>query len=150
MVGLTYAAKALTGAFVGYITNDLAIQMLFRKRFGLGGIFLKTHHEFVINISKLVEKDILNHKTLLPKIENEQFQKALQKTVQTYIESKLGASVSDNFTLQDIPKFKETTNVVREQIKGSLPQTVEPFLLHLFKRNYIRRCHFGRAMAKCK
>ncbi len=133
MVGLTYAAKAVTGAFVGYITNDLAIQMLFRKRFGLGGIFLKTHHEFVINISKLVEKDILNHKTLLPQVENEEFKKSLQKTVQTYIESKLASSVSENFTLQDIPKFKETTDAVREQAKSNLPQTIEPFLLHLSK-----------------
>ncbi|WP_375559600.1 DUF445 family protein [Bernardetia sp. OM2101] len=133
MVGLTYAAKALTGAFVGYITNDLAIQMLFRKRFGLGGIFLKTHHEFVLNISKLVERDILNHKTLLPQVENEDFKKALQKTVQTYIETKLASSVSENFTLQDIPKFKETTNVIREQAKSNLPQTLEPFLLHLSK-----------------
>lgn len=133
MVGLTYAAKALTGAVVGYITNDLAIQMLFRKRFGLGGIFLKTHHEFVLNISKLVERDILNHKTLLPQVENEEFKKALQKTVQTYIETKLASSVSENFTLQDIPKFKETTNVIREQAKSNLPQTLEPFLLHLSK-----------------
>ncbi|WP_338814256.1 DUF445 family protein [Bernardetia sp. Wsw4-3y2] len=133
MVGLTYAAKALTGAFVGYITNDLAIQMLFRKRFGLGGIFLKTHHEFVLNISKLVERDILNHKTLLPQVENEEFKKALQKTVQTYIETKLASSVSENFTLQDIPKFKETTNVIREQAKSNLPQMLEPFLLHLSK-----------------
>ncbi|WP_291723134.1 DUF445 family protein [Bernardetia sp.] len=133
MVGLTYAAKALTGAFVGYITNDLAIQMLFRKRFGLGGIFLKTHHEFVLNISKLVERDILNHKTLLPQVENEEFRKALQKTVQTYIETKLAYSVEENFTLQDIPKFKETTNIVREQLKSNLPQTLEPFLLHLSK-----------------
>lgn len=133
MVALTYAAKALTGAFVGYITNDLAIQMLFRKRFGLGGIFLKTHHEFVLNISKLVERDILNHKTLLPQVENEEFKKALQKTVQTYIESKLGDAVSENFTLQDIPKFKEATNAIKEQVKSNLPQTLEPFLLHLSK-----------------
>ena len=133
MVGLTYAAKALTGAFVGYITNDLAIQMLFRKRFGLGGIFLKTHHEFVLNISKLVERDILNHKTLLPQVENEEFRKVLQKTVQTYIESKLAGSVAENFTLQDIPHFKETTNVIREQAKSNLPQILEPFLLHLSK-----------------
>ena len=133
MVGLTYAAKALTGAFVGYITNDLAIQMLFRKRFGLGGIFLKTHHEFVLNISKLVERDILNHKTLLPQVENEDFKKALQKTVQTYIENKLADSISADLTIKDIPKFKETTDVIREQAKGSLPQTLEPFLLHLSK-----------------
>ncbi len=133
MVGLTYAAKALTGAFVGYITNDLAIQMLFRKRFGLGGIFLKTHHEFVINISKLVEKDILNHKTLLPQVENQEFKNALQKTVQTYIEAKLVSSVSENFTLQDIPKFKEATDTIRKQAKSNLPQTLEPFLLHLSK-----------------
>lgn len=133
MVGLTYAAKALTGAFVGYITNDLAIQMLFRKRFGLGGIFLKTHHEFVLNISKLVERDILNHKTLLPQVENEDFKKVLQKTVQTYIENKLANSVSQDFRLQDIPKFKEATNIIREQAKTNLPQTLEPFLLHLSK-----------------
>ncbi len=133
MVALTYAAKALTGAFVGYITNDLAIQMLFRKRFGLGGIFLKTHHEFVVNISKLVEKDILNHKTLLPQVENEDFKKALQKTVQTYIESKLGDAVSEKLKLQDIPKFKEATNAIKEQVKSNLPQTLEPFLLHLSK-----------------
>ncbi len=60
----TLLAKIISGAYVGYATNDLAIQMLFRKRFGLGGIVLRTRDEFIANISRLVERDIINHHTL--------------------------------------------------------------------------------------
>jgi uncharacterized membrane protein YheB (UPF0754 family) len=66
----TLLSKIVSGAVVGYITNDLAIQMLFRKRFGLGGIVIRTKDEFITNISKLVEREIINHKTLQKEINN--------------------------------------------------------------------------------
>ena len=69
--------QAITGSVVGYTTNDMAIQMLFRKRFGLGGIFLKTKDEFIDNISRVVERDIINHHTIEEELGNDEFTKAI-------------------------------------------------------------------------
>jgi len=74
-------AKVLAGSVVGYVTNDLAVQMLFRKRFGLGGIVLKTHTQFVENISRLVERDNVNHHTLSREFEHENFRKVVGEAV---------------------------------------------------------------------
>jgi hypothetical protein len=51
----TLLSKIVSGAVVGYITNDLAIQMLCRKRFGLGGIVIRTKDALITNVSKFRE-----------------------------------------------------------------------------------------------
>ena len=54
----------ILGGFTGYITNNVAIKMLFKKYFGFGGVIEKEYEEFMENISKLIEKDLINDETL--------------------------------------------------------------------------------------
>ncbi len=58
----------LTGAWTGYITNDVAIKMLFREygigKLKFGGVIVKTRKKLEKSLSLLVEKEIINHNTL--------------------------------------------------------------------------------------
>lgn len=107
---LSLLAKALSGAYVGYITNDLAIQMLFRKRFGLGGIVLRTREEFIANISKLVERDIINHHTVERELSAapEAFGSALANLVNDLVSDQLLKSLPSDFTLDQVPGLDQT------------------------------------------
>ena len=66
--------NTLTGAGTGYITNNIAIKMLFKKYFGrFGGMIEDTHDGFVQNISALIEKDLVNHSTLSDEFQSDAF-----------------------------------------------------------------------------
>ena len=74
--------NTLTGAGTGYITNNIAIKMLFKKYFGrFGGMIEDTHEEFVENISALIEKDLINHTTLADEFQSHEFGEYIQKLV---------------------------------------------------------------------
>jgi len=116
-------AKIVSGSFVGYITNDLAVQMLFKKRFGLGGIVLKTHAEFVENISKLVEKEIINHHTLAKEFQNDDFRKALENSVQDFYKNHLKHLLS-NFSMADVPQAEKSWESISQTLLKALEATL--------------------------
>jgi uncharacterized membrane protein YheB (UPF0754 family) len=120
--------KTITGAVVGYTTNDMAIQMLFRKRFGLGGIFLKTKDEFIDNISKVVEQDIINHHTIEEELGNDNFSKAIEQTVRSYFEQALYNSVDKKVQLADVPAIDQSFENIREVLLQTLPKTLSPLI----------------------
>lgn len=130
----TLLSKIFVGAFVGYTTNDMAIQMLFRKRFGLGGIFLKTTEEFVENISSVVERDVLNHHTLRDELNTEVFREEVEKTVRRYLEQQLFESVSPDLRLADVPGIDTTFEQLMDSFRAGLPKALNPFLNQLIGR----------------
>ena len=88
----TIAAKSLIGGIVGYFTNDLAIQMLFKKRFGMGGVVIQTRMEFIENATDLVEEEVLTTEVLQAEIEKEAFKKALFPIIDDFIRIHLPAT----------------------------------------------------------
>jgi uncharacterized membrane protein YheB (UPF0754 family) len=126
-------AKALSGAYVGYITNDLAIQMLFRKRFGLGGIVLRTRAEFVANISQLVERDIINHHTLERELaaNPEPLDAALADWLGQLLEHHLPQALPPDFALADLPGWAESVEGLLDGLRPALAQLGQNLLPHL-------------------
>ncbi|GAB4128091.1 MAG: hypothetical protein Fur0027_11280 [Raineya sp.] len=115
--------KIISGAVVGYTTNDLAVQMLFRKRFGLGGIVLKTHQQFVENISALVEKEIINHHTLAKEFDSPAFKQAIEQSVQDFYTQHLQALLQHT-RLCDVPQAEKSW----EKLADNLHQVVQKYL----------------------
>jgi uncharacterized membrane protein YheB (UPF0754 family) len=130
---ISLLAKALSGAYVGYITNDLAIQMLFRKRFGLGGIVLRTRAEFVANISQLVERDIINHHTLERELaaSPEPLDAALANWLAQLLEHHLPQALPPDFALAQLPGWAESVEGVLAGLHPALAQLGQTLLPHL-------------------
>lgn len=74
MIELTYIARPLIGAVIGYITNDIAIRMLFRPRrakyiFGFKlpftpGLIPKEKARIAASIGEAVSKNLMNREVL--------------------------------------------------------------------------------------
>ncbi|WP_448520245.1 DUF445 family protein [Rhodoflexus sp.] len=118
----TLLAKILSGAYVGYATNDLAIQMLFRKRFGLGGIVLRTRDEFIANISRLVERDIINHHTLSRELAENPgvFQDSLADALQDLAMRSLWLYLPENERISAISGFYASVQRITENARQVL------------------------------
>jgi len=128
MLAIDALANVFSGALVGYGTNDIAIQMLFRKRLGLGGIFLKTRAEFIENISKLVERDIINHHTLSAELQTPEFDRALTGTVAGYFRTHLREQLPRTATLATVPGLAESLPQWGSFLESQLPTALRPLL----------------------
>ncbi|WP_027002338.1 DUF445 family protein [Hugenholtzia roseola] len=129
MVGLDFIAKTLTGAVVGYVTNDWAIDMLFRKRLGMGGIFLKTHQEFARNISLVVERDIINHHTLLSELQGAEFEKNIEATISHLFDSSLKEALPKGENrIKNIPKLADLEKNIHLYLDTQIPTLLYPAL----------------------
>jgi uncharacterized membrane protein YheB (UPF0754 family) len=61
------------GALVGYVTNVVAVWMIFnpkKKKFGYQGIIPKSKFEISERLSNIVEKELINHDSILNMLEN--------------------------------------------------------------------------------
>ncbi|HAS46552.1 MAG TPA: hypothetical protein DCS93_39080 [Microscillaceae bacterium] len=139
MIGGIFS-KILAGSVVGYITNYLAIQMLFqeyfkvriskKKKFSLGGVVVKERAEFESQISKLVESDVIHHKALERELKTQGFSEALQKILSDLFSDQLITQVPPGFTVADIPQIDTSFEKLSETVVKGLSTPLENVLLH--------------------
>lgn len=134
-------ANVVSGAAVGYITNDLAIKMLFEKKFGLGGVIIDTKDVFIEKISQLVEKEIVNHHTLGREIKANEvvFEAALRHTIEDFFGKHLFEKLSQSFQIGDIPYIRLTTDFVRNEGENTLIRTLPAVLDFASSQLYVNQ-----------
>ncbi len=121
------------GALTGYITNNLAIKMLFKSYGPFGGVIVKTREEFVENISQLVERDIINENTLADSLSHPDIKTLINNMVEHFFNESLQNN-TENTIITEIPEINNTStnfinhfenNIEDYMLKGSgilLPQ----------------------------
>ncbi|MDR3242535.1 MAG: DUF445 domain-containing protein [Clostridiales Family XIII bacterium] len=77
------------GGATGYITNVIAIKMLFKKYWKWGGYIADNYEDFIQNMSELVEKDLVNGETLTEEFDSPEFKEAFQIWIADIIIKKL-------------------------------------------------------------
>lgn len=114
--------EVLTGSITGYITNSIAIKMIFREygigKFKLGGVVVKTKEEFINNISSLVEREIINSDTLGGELSKESF----EKSIKDFVDDLLSIHVYNNtanMTLGELDGFDSTIKNAKELVQSS-------------------------------
>ncbi len=102
---IAYLAPPLVGSFIGYMTNYVAIKMLFRplkawRILGVRvpmtpGVIPSKRHDLAINMGEMVGDHLLTSGDIGRAIENESFQKDLSKLIDTrmgdFLSKDLGA-----------------------------------------------------------
>ncbi|EAY26136.1 DUF445 family protein [Microscilla marina] len=139
MIGGIFS-KILAGSVVGYITNYLAIQMLFqeyfkvkiskKKKFSLGGVVVKERAEFESQISKLVESDVIHHQALERELQKNGFTETLHNILNDLFSDKLIAQVPPGFTVADIPHIDQSFANLSQTMVTGLSTPLENVLLH--------------------
>ena len=101
----------LAGAWTGYITNDVAIKMLFRQygfgRFKLGGVIVNSRGKLEKNLADLVEQEIINHNTLRSQLHKPEVKEAISKIVVTFFNEAIYKH-SQNMRINELPGFDDT------------------------------------------
>ncbi len=129
---LNLIKEIFTGGITGYITNALAIKMIFREygigKFKIGGMVVKTRNEFIDNVSSLVENDIINFQTLKGQLEKESFKQSIKGFSNDLLKNKIYKNTS-NLSLGEIKGFnstiEKTENYIREYAGGNFSYIFE-------------------------
>jgi len=104
--------SGILGGIIGWGTNNIAINMLFKKYWKWGGVIEETYQEFIGNMSALVEKDLVNGNTLKQELSSDSFKDALKKCVEDIIKKELPESTG-NLHIDDISDIdKSVENII--------------------------------------
>jgi len=103
---LAIISAAGTGAVTGYLTNNLALKMIFKEYGPLGGVVIKTKDEFIDSISELVERDLINHHTLEEEFSRPEFKENFARSLSDFLNIYLDQRTESSL-LSDIPAWKE-------------------------------------------
>ena len=129
-------SKILAGGFVGYITNDIAIKMLFEeyfktrignKTYSLGGLIIKKRLAFQGSISDLVERKVIHHEALSDEIGKAAFGEALEVLLADLLERTLPESFDSALTWGEIPAVE----ALMTQVHSSLETNLQPLQTQL-------------------
>lgn len=107
----------VAGAFVGYVTKTLAINMLFKKYPIIGGAeIIKDRENLAISISELVEERLIKPSTLVEEFEKEAFKKSFQTLIQHIVENTIESTIKTKniSTFQDIEGSTKTSENLKE------------------------------------
>ncbi|WP_457638662.1 DUF445 domain-containing protein [Persephonella sp.] len=122
---LQYLVPPLIGAFIGYITNYLAVKMLFRpfeeKRvFGFRipftpGLIPKRRKDIALSIAETVEEHLLNEKKLRQLFEESGYKKKLKNRIEIILDQMIEEVLND---LKE--KIKEGISIGKLNIKTAV------------------------------
>jgi uncharacterized membrane protein YheB (UPF0754 family) len=90
----------LIGGFIGYITNKVAIKMLFRPvnpiKIGFivfQGVFPKRKDKMAVSLADTIEKELLSKEVVVDQLFNEENKKRLLEIVKTQLASQLANKI---------------------------------------------------------
>lgn len=128
-----YIVQAILGGASGYITNDYAINMLFKEYtpLKLGGVIKKTRTEFIDNLSSMVENDIISKEKLQSILNDESFKKEFEDLTADFYKNCLYEAAGSR-TFAEISGYDstiESTDIfVAEMINKHLPDILKIIL----------------------
>ena len=117
--------NSILGGVTGYITNNMAIKMLFHKYWGVGGVIEKEYQKFIQNFSQLIERDLVNHDTLQSEIKSPQFKKVVEDIVKTILSREL-PEISGGKRVAEIDGYGESREKMEKYLKNYLLPSLLP------------------------
>ncbi|MFP4049665.1 MAG: DUF445 domain-containing protein [Desulfovermiculus sp.] len=133
---IKYLLSPLICAFIGWMTNYLAIRMLFHPRQPVNilgwkwqGLFPKRQAELALRLGQLVESELLNHQDIRKVIENPDFQARLRSmvdgAVHRFVQGKLTSLHPLLNTLLRGAVADRARALIVDEVERFLPELVE-------------------------
>ncbi|MCK9266848.1 DUF445 family protein [bacterium] len=134
---LTKLFIPIIGAFIGWITNVIAIWLLFRpykRRFGIQGLLPKYQNDIAERLGKLLKQHLLDDETLINSIDlDEKITEFLDRKIETLnpfvkmvLKDLIGVNTISNFIknnlqleeeLRKLPEMIQVDTIVSDKIK---------------------------------
>lgn len=140
---LPFVLPPLAGAVIGYVTNALAIRMLFRpleeKRvFGIRvpltpGIIPRQRHQLAHSIARMVSQKLLTPDLLAARLDEPEFQEALERSVARFTSDVLAGPRGEADEPRDpVRELEPTDPAVVEEARGGLTDAAQGILSSFF------------------
>ena len=128
----------IISAAIGWITNWVAIKMLFRPHneinlglFKIQGLIPKRRAEIGIGIADVIQNELISIKDVIANIDREEFSKRLNDLIDDVLEKNLKAKVKEKFPVMQMffsdKMAKEVTHSIKSIIMGNQEKIFEIF-----------------------
>ena len=128
------------GSMIGWITNYIAIKMLFRpyKEINLGifkiqGLIPKRRHEIGISLADTIQKELISIDDIMKKLENANLDVQMEKVIDNILEKKLTTEITAKFPMIAMFLNESALNKIKEAIKGSIMENKDQIISMLFE-----------------
>ena len=130
----------IIGSMIGWITNYIAIKMLFRpyKEINLGifkiqGLIPKRKHEIGISLAETIQNELISIDDITKKLENANIEIQMEKVIDNILEKKLASEINNKFPMIAMFLNESTLNKIKEIIKKSIMENKEQIISMLFE-----------------
>ncbi|WP_304157661.1 DUF445 domain-containing protein [Fusobacterium ulcerans] len=130
------------GAMIGWITNYVAIKMLFRPykeiNFGLfkiQGLIPKRKHEIAISIADTVQKELISLKDVTNSLDGEELEKRMGDMIDKILDAKLEGELVKKFPMLAMFMSDDMLRKIKSMIKTSILENKDT-IIEMFS-NYL-------------
>ncbi|BBA50059.1 DUF445 domain-containing protein [Fusobacterium varium] len=130
------------GAMIGWITNYVAIKMLFRPykeiNFGLfkiQGLIPKRKHEIAISIADTVQKELISLKDVTSTLDGEELEARMGDMIDKILDEKLEGELTKKFPMLAMFMSEDMLKKIKNMIKTSILENKDT-IIEMFS-NYL-------------
>ena len=130
------------GAMIGWITNYVAIKMLFRPykeiNFGLfkiQGLIPKRKHEIAISIADTVQKELISLKDVTSTVDGEELEARMGDMIDKILDEKLEGELTKKFPMLAMFMSEDMLKKIKNMIKTSILENKDT-IIEMFS-NYL-------------
>lgn len=130
------------GALIGWITNYVAIKMLFRpyKEINLGifklqGLLPKRKHEIGESIAEVIQNELVSLQEILHSLDGDKLEEKMNSVIDKILEEKLQKEITKNFPMLAMFLSSDILEKIKSIIKNSILENKEA-IVKMFS-NYV-------------
>lgn len=132
---LFYVTIPFITALIGWLTNYIAVKMIFRPRreiriagFRIQGLMPKRKHDLAVKIADTIEKELISHKDIREILQSEDFHlhtgTLIKKKIDEFINEKVtGNSIIAMFVTPEISEKFST--MIMEELQNEIPGLID-------------------------
>ena len=128
------------GSMIGWVTNYIAIKMLFRpyKEINLGifkiqGLIPKRKHEIGLSLAETIQNELISMADITERLSNANIEVAMEKVIDDILEKKLATEITTKFPMLAMFLNESTLNKIKEIIKNSIMENKDQIIGMLFE-----------------
>lgn len=142
------------GAMIGWITNYVAIKMLFRPykeiNFGLfkiQGLIPKRKHEIAISIADTVQKELISLNDVTNSLDGEELEKRMGDMIDKILDEKLEGELIKKFPMLAMFMSEDMLRKIKNMIKTSILENKDT-IIEMFSNYLEEKVNFREIIIK--
>jgi uncharacterized membrane protein YheB (UPF0754 family) len=135
---VTLTAIPLISALIGWITNYVAVKMIFRPRkpwkflgITIQGLIPRRQHELALKLGETVEKKLVSHKDVQQVLLGPESTRLVLRLIEGQIDTFMTQRLANNPLIAMFVKNEAVDNIKRlliEQLEGNIPELMEKLI----------------------